>query len=261
MASDSTGFSVLDAVKLVEDFSFENFYYNSQGKDVLKELEKREQGESSFFDMYSDIEMKIIMDNLDLFSMVLLGVLKREHPYQIWPKSLIFKEIQFLDIHGGQKVADVGAGSGALSILLGVIYEDIELCVNEIDASKIGVVNEKIKRTQSLNATNVFTTKIGNKFSCGFEGLDLDKIILRYTFHHFSEKKKMLESLKKSLAPTGELILIEDVDKHSNQVFIKASCPQAMKKRNIKKKLRKAGFELVEEYDYLNNSFFKYKIR
>ena len=85
----------------------------------------------------------------------------------------------------------------------------------------------------------------GEITSTNLEGLDLDKIIIRQSFHHFSRKKEMLSSISKSLKPDGRLYVLEATKDHPDN-YCRCLCDEAMRSKRIIKKITSNGFKLEE---------------
>lgn len=96
----------------------------------------------------------------------------------------------------------------------------------------------------------------GQKKSTGLEGQQLDKIIIRDSFHHFKKKSKMLASIKKSLKDTGELFVVESVIIQNNGG---KNCPMAMHASDIIKTIESGGFKLEQNVGlYLGRVLLKF---
>ena len=99
----------------------------------------------------------------------------------------------------------------------------------------------------SLQASNKFHVIKGAKKSTNFEGNNLDVILVRDAFHHFSAKKRMLKSIKKSMHPEGRVIVSEHV---IESTLPDDRCSKIMNKADIIAAFSGQGFKLdslVEE--------------
>lgn len=197
----------------------------------------------------------IMQSVADVTDLIYLGVVNKNYPYIISTQKYLLKELKFLEVKDGESIADVGAGNGGMGIILSIMYDSLDLMLTEIDKQKAFELNEKVLRTKSIKPSNKITVYKSSKKSTHLEGLNLDKIVLRRTLHHFRHKGKMLESIKRSMKRDGELIILE-VARHKTYY----NCSQAMTIKKIKKTLNKNGFELVEEVQDKNRYFLRYKI-
>jgi SAM-dependent methyltransferase len=114
--------------------------------------------------------------------------------------------IDALNLKSGMVVADVGAGTGYMSLKLakrvgpsGKVYaEDVQADMLEklrANAAKAGVAN-----VQTVQGT--FTDP---KLPKG----QMDLVLLVDVYHEFSEPQKMLQGIRESLKPDGRLVLLE----------------------------------------------------
>lgn len=155
--------------------------------------------------------------------------------------------IETLKIQAGQKVADIGAGSGLFSRPLakklgakGVVY------AIDIDDGLLRHI-DKTAREQSLsNIQTVLCAEDDPKIP---EPVDL--IVIIDTLHHIGNQGAYLKRLHKYLKPSGRVAII-DFSKtwppgHDNMKFALEDLENWMKA---------AGFTQVEKYDFLDNNFF-----
>jgi SAM-dependent methyltransferase len=94
------------------------------------------------------------------------------------------------------------------------------------------------------DSSNVIIVVHGTYYSTGLNELNLDKIIIRNSFHHFKKPRNMLSSIKLALKPKGELYLYELVPPENKEDW---RCKKVMKTKKIKKICKKNGFLIVEE--------------
>lgn len=153
--------------------------------------------------------------------------------------SVLFQYLTFFDIQSGEKVAELGAGSGWLSLLLNVLYEDIELYINELGVYSIRQLQRNLlpELTKAQAKSCHFVT--GTQTSTGLEMNQLDLIIAVDAFHHFSDKASMLKSIKWALAKNGRFCLVEQVKTLGSA---DSYCPQALEKWELETLLQQNGF-------------------
>lgn len=158
--------------------------------------------------------------------------------------SKIVQYLSFFDIQDKNKVAELGAGSGWLSMLIGILYEDTELYVNELGDFQLGSVQRNIAAefTKTRLARCYFAA--GSSVSTGLEMSNLDVIIMVDVLHHFTDKASMLQSIKWSLANNGRLCLVEQVKTIGSGDYF---CPQALEKWDLERLLHQNGFVKIRE--------------
>jgi len=195
-------------------------------------------------------DIEIILENSELIDLVLEGVLKSNYPFAINPKSSVFAELEFYQIESGQTIGEIGAGNGTFSILLGMISDEIQIVINELEKGFVDYISEKIsKNAQLLDVSKIEAIK-GTKSKTGLRENQFDKIIIRNAFHHFSKKEKMLESIKQSLSENGKIYLYEPILVPSGNGN---SCDKVLDKRYLVTIIEENGF-LLEEEKYVGSS-------
>lgn len=159
----------------------------------------------------------------------------------------VAKVIETLKIKPGQRVADIGSGSGLFTRPLakqagakGVVY------AVDIDSELLKYV-EKTAAEQKL--TNIKPIMGGEDDPKLPEKVDL--IVIIDTLHHIANQPTYLKGLKKYLKPKGRIALI-DFSKtwpagHEKMVY---------KLEDLDGWMKAAGFKQIEKYDFLDNDFF-----
>ncbi len=114
--------------------------------------------------------------------------------------------IKALALKAGDVVADIGAGSGFMSVRMAkkvgptgrVIAEDIQ-------PEMIQLLQERLKREKVTNVTPLLGTVDDPKLPPA--GLDLELLVDVY--HEFQRPQEMLRQLRAGLKPGGRLVLVE----------------------------------------------------
>ena len=171
------------------------------------------------------------------------SILKLDYPFKLNPESYVFKEFDFYDLKPKERVGEIGAGSGMFSLIIGITFEEVELFINELPKWFLWGIEERFEKAKPLLKTKSFSLVNGKKDSGQIEGLDLDKIIVRNTFHHFSKKEEMLQSIKLSLKKNGSLFIAEPTTKLTPSKL----CSQILDEAIIKETIENSGFQLVKE--------------
>jgi SAM-dependent methyltransferase len=114
--------------------------------------------------------------------------------------------IDALDLQRGMTVADVGAGSGYMTIRLakkvgptGKVYGQ------DIQPEMIDLLQKRIVKEKITNVVPLLGLIDDPKLPAG--SLDLELLVDVY--HEFSEPQKMLRGLRSALKPGGRLVLLE----------------------------------------------------
>ena len=153
-------------------------------------------------------------------------------------------EVNFYNIQPTDRIAEIGAGKGLFGLMLAIHYPDTEIYLNEIEPYLTQYIEEKVQSCPpKLLPVNIQVIR-GRKKSTELEGMQLDKIIIRNTFHHFDKSMAMLESIRLSLAPGGQLFLLEKWAKAEPNL---TDCSALLDKSSLLDLLQSAGFQLVKE--------------
>ena len=114
--------------------------------------------------------------------------------------------IAALELRRGMVVADVGAGSGYMTVLMaekvgptGKVYGE------DIQPEMIDMLQKRIAKEKITNVVPLLGTLDDPKLPAGA----LDLVLLVDVYHEFSEPQKMLRALRLSLKPDGRLVLLE----------------------------------------------------
>ncbi len=114
--------------------------------------------------------------------------------------------VDALNLKPGMKVADVGAGTGYMSMKLarrvgasGRVYaEDVQ--PDMLEKVRINAARNRVTNVETVQGT--FTDP---KLPKG----EMDLVLLVDVYHEFSEPQKMLRGIRESLKPDGRLVLLE----------------------------------------------------
>jgi len=155
-----------------------------------------------------------------------------------------------LKIRRGMRVADVGAGSGYLTVRLsrrvgpsGVVY------AVDVQPEMIAIVREKVKRLGLDNVRPVLSRDTDTTLPPA----SVDVVILLNTYHEVLDPEGLLKHLRGILAPGGRLGIID---------WKKAPTPfgppqwHRIPARDVVRTARKAGFRLRETAEILEYQYF-----
>ena len=196
----------------------------------------------------SEENINIVTENNHLLDLLTNSILKPDPPFQISPNSFIFEELSYYEVENGMRIAEIGAGSGVFSLMLGLAYESLDIYVNDLSELSIKYAQDKTDKCNSKNSSNNYHFITGEKKSTSLENVQLDKIFIRNSFHHFSKKDKMLLSIKASLIPDGDLYIFDPI-LESGQKF---GCRHIISKKEIVDHLNKNGFKLIDEKHHID---------
>jgi ubiquinone/menaquinone biosynthesis C-methylase UbiE len=114
--------------------------------------------------------------------------------------------LRLLSIAKGSIVADVGAGSGYMTLKLAkIVGPSGRVYANDIQPGMLNLLRENVTRAKVTNVTPVLGTFDNPKLPANA----LDLIIMVDVYHELSEPQKMLARMREALKPTGRLVLFE----------------------------------------------------
>ncbi len=142
-------------------------------------------------------------------------------PYENGPvmseKSVkkVFQPIlQFMEYKPGMSFADVGAGSGALTVMMASLMDQSTVYIQDIDTSVLKQPNvDKMidfygkQSGQDLRRNNNFFITIGGVQKTNLPNRSFDLIYSNATVHNFTSLDSMIIDLGRKLKPSGVLFL------------------------------------------------------
>ncbi len=116
------------------------------------------------------------------------------------------RAIALLEIHKGETVADIGAGSGYLTAMLakqagpsGKVYAE------DIQSRMLDLLRQNMTRQKLANVEPV----LGAIDNPNLPSNTLDLALMCDVYHEFSEPQKMLHGIRAALKDGGRMVLIE----------------------------------------------------
>lgn len=155
--------------------------------------------------------------------------------------------IRQLGIKSDSTVVDLGAGTGYFSIRIAKAYPEAKIIAADIEPDMVAWLEKEAKERKlpNLSAYKIDASKpeIPNKASLA---------LMVDTFHHIDNRVDYLKNLAFSLAPKGQVALID---------FTKASPIGPPPKHRIEPEeaiaqFKAAGYELQKRFDDLPNQYF-----
>lgn len=114
--------------------------------------------------------------------------------------------IAALDLKPGMTVADIGAGSGYMSVRMAkLVGPEGKVYAEDIQPQMIDLLKRRLEREKVANVVPVLGAIDDPKLPA--ETIDL--MLLVDVYHEFSEPVKMLAGMRAALKPGGRLVLLE----------------------------------------------------
>ncbi|MGH9200194.1 MAG: class I SAM-dependent methyltransferase [Vicinamibacterales bacterium] len=120
-----------------------------------------------------------------------------------------------LELQPGMTVADVGAGFGAMSVVLAKrLGPTVRVLSTDIGANQLRVLREAVSREQLTNMTVIE----GAPASTNLPDACCDAIFMRDVYHHITDVDAFNKSLLASLKPGGRLAVIDFEPRRGSRV-------------------------------------------
>ena len=153
--------------------------------------------------------------------------------------------LRLLRIRKGATVADIGAGSGYITIRMAKIVGPMgKVYASDIQSGMLTLLQQNVAKAKLDNVVPVLGALDDPKLPA--ESLDL--AIMVDVYHEFSEPQKMLQRIREALKPDGRLVLLEYRAEDANVPILP---DHKMTKAQVKQELEHEGFKQSRVYDDL----------
>jgi len=116
------------------------------------------------------------------------------------------RAVDVLKIEKGATVADVGAGSGYMTVKLSKkVGPQGKVYANDIQQGMLDLLNKRLTKAKITNVSLVLGTQDDPRLPP--EALDL--VLMVDVYHELSQPQVMLQKVRASLKPGGRLVLLE----------------------------------------------------
>ncbi|MCP4136550.1 MAG: class I SAM-dependent methyltransferase [bacterium] len=159
--------------------------------------------------------------------------------------------VPFLELTGGEAVADLGAGGGYFAVKLAKAVGE-KGRVYAIDISSESLVY--IKKYCTARGINNVTTVKGTFEESGLKDGSVDMVFIRNTYHDIGDRAAYFSRLKSVLKPGGRVVII-DYDPVKLGAFRKLH-GHYLKESMIIDEMKKAGYGVLKRYDMLKQQSF-----
>jgi ubiquinone/menaquinone biosynthesis C-methylase UbiE len=116
------------------------------------------------------------------------------------------RAIDVLKIAKGSTVADIGAGSGYMSVKLArKVGPAGKVFANDIQQGMLDLLNKRLTKNKITNVSTILGTQDDPRLP--IDAIDL--VLMVDVYHELSQPQLMLRHIKASLKPDGRLVLLE----------------------------------------------------
>jgi ubiquinone/menaquinone biosynthesis C-methylase UbiE len=156
------------------------------------------------------------------------------------------KALELLGIEPGMSVADVGAGTGYMTLRIARrVGPEGKVYANDIQTEMLDKLNDKARREDLNNIETVLGSEGDAKLPAG----KMDLVLLVDVYHEFSRPQEMLQSIRRALKPDGRLVLVE-YKKEDPTIPIRPD--HKMSLNEIKVEVEAEGYKLDKVIDTLS---------
>ena len=153
--------------------------------------------------------------------------------------------IRLLKIQKGSTVADVGAGSGYITLLLSRAVGPMgKVYANDIQQGMLDLLQKNAAKAKATNIVPVLGAIDDPKLPAD----SLDLAIMVDVYHEFSQPQKMLQHLREALKANGRLVLLEY---RAEDSAVPIRPEHKMTKAQVKQELEHEGFKQSRVFDDL----------
>lgn len=150
-----------------------------------------------------------------------------------------------LGVKRDMTVCDMGCGNGFYSLQLAkMVGKNGNVLAVDIQPEMLKLLRNRMEKEGIENVTPILGSLHNPRLPAG----QVDLILLVDVYHEFSHPQHMLQAMRRSLAPGGQIVLLE-YRAEDPDVPIKPL--HKMSKKQIMKELPANGFQLVKEFDKL----------
>jgi len=153
--------------------------------------------------------------------------------------------IRLLRIRKGATVADIGAGSGYISIRMAKTVGPMgKVYASDIQQGMLELLQQNVSKAKLDNVIPVLGAIDDPKLPAD----SLDLAIMVDVYHEFSEPQKMLQRIREALKADGRLVLLEYRAEDANVPILP---DHKMTKAQVKQEVEHEGFRQSRVYDDL----------
>jgi arsenite methyltransferase len=157
--------------------------------------------------------------------------------------------IESLQIRPGDRIADIGSGSGYFVFALAkAVGPEGKVYAVDVDPAMNDLVAERAKKERTANV-EVILAKPDDPI---LPSAEVDLIFSSNTYHHIDNRISYLANVRKYLRPNGRIAVIEFDRRGWFQGMWKHYTPSEF----IKREMEQAGYSLQQEFKFLDRQSF-----
>jgi ubiquinone/menaquinone biosynthesis C-methylase UbiE len=158
--------------------------------------------------------------------------------------------IAALELRSGERVADIGAGSGYFALRF-AHHVGTDGRVFAIDVSQDMLAHLE-QQAKTAGLTNVEPKRVPPDDPQLADG-SVDRVFVCDVWHHVGDQESYLDKLKRALRPSGQLVMI---DFQKRELPVGPPVPMKIAREDLIAQLERHGFRLAREHTFLPYQYF-----
>ena len=205
-------------------------------------------GDDAFTDFRTEDRFKTLVRAVWARSYVAL--LERSNRDEIQKPDEIMKVLAF---HPGERVADVGAGSGYFTVRVArAVGPDTPVLACDIAQEMLDYLAHRVQKEKLANVKLVKVLKDDPLLPAG----GIDTVLMVDTLHYVQDKAAYAGKLKAALAPGGRVVIIDYIPKPMDQRPWGPPPEQQFSRETLDAAMAAGGLKPVAAYDFLPEQYF-----
>ena len=153
--------------------------------------------------------------------------------------------VKALEIRGGERVADLGAGTGYFTWRLArEVGSQGRILAVDIQPSMLNLTAQAVQQHGLLNVDYVLASPRDPRLPPG----SLDMVFIAYSYHEFADPETTMEAVRRSLKPGGRLVVVEYAKENN---LAPAAPLHKMSFDELRSEIEPMGFDLDRILDFL----------
>jgi ubiquinone/menaquinone biosynthesis C-methylase UbiE len=155
-----------------------------------------------------------------------------------------------LEIKDGERIADIGAGSGYFSMRFAHhVGASGQVLAVDINPDMIIHLNQRIRDAGVQNVRTILALPDDPLLAAS----SVDRVFICETWHHIGNHPQYLAQLKKVLKPGGQVIII---DFQKKAMTVGPPAEMRVAREDVMKEFEQAGFRLAKDHAILPYQYF-----
>lgn len=163
---------------------------------------------------------------------------KKQRPHEV---------IEKLDLHKGDVVADIGAGTGYFALRIAQAYPQVRVIAADAQREMVDYLKTQVKARDLTNLEPVVIDSVRPKLP-----VKADLVLLVDTLHHIADRTQYFSYLKESMAPGSRIAVID----YAKDALEGPPDQHRIAKEDVARDLEQIGYTLELDLKLLPNQYF-----